>query len=340
MVAVEGFGRGALLRSTAVCYAPAMRTTIICLCLALSVPTWADPSARSEAAKLGYSEDILKQLPDKHLPRAPNPDWQPIRPHTEQRTPDRNLLAPRLDQKAEPASMLPYLTELHKKNPKSPKITRKLALTCLKAGQPREALYWFTQTWFRDRTDLAALWNCAALSYRLGDYRATSNYLKEYAQRDPHSVWGRIAREMQDATPYGGGSDLGAGFAGRLPRGGVMTGGTGKGAGTALMIIGGKEMEIPRGDTFADRLDEEAGAKTPVKAKSGPAAEPLPAKTSLRRAVIEPPAAAPAQPAAPPPHEAAPPAPAPAPATPAPPASPAAEAPAPAAAPAAAPANP
>jgi hypothetical protein len=264
-----------------------MRTLIICMCLALSVPAWADPSARSEAAKLGYSEEILEQLPGKHLPRAPNPDWQPIRAPAEPRFPDRQLLTPRLDQKAEPASMLPYLTELHKKNPRSPKITRKLALTCLKAGQPREALYWFTQTWFRDRTDLAALWNCAALSYRLGDYRATASYLKEYAQRDPHSVWGRIAREMQGATPFGGGMDLAGAFAGRLPRGGIMTGGAAKSGGSALMVIGGQEMEPPRGDTLADRLDERPMPAGPKKKEAAPGGEPLPAKASLRRAVID-----------------------------------------------------
>lgn len=300
-----------------------MRTIIfflcLCLCLGSSLPARADPSARSEAEKLGFSPEVLKSLPDRHLPRAPNPD-APVRSRPITRdgaAPDTGLLSPRQYQKAESVSMVPYLLALHKKSPRSPKITRKLALTCLKAGQPREALYWFVQTWFRDRTDFPALWNCAALSYRLGDYRGASAYLKEYAQRDPNSAWGRIAREFQNAGPYSSG-DLAAGFAGRLPRGGVLAGGAPAKGGSSLMIIGGKEMPLPEGDSFADRLDEGPAPTGSGKGKKAAteASQPLPAKAPLNRAFIEPPAT---REAAPPPAPAptAAPASAPAPAAPA-----------------------
>jgi len=177
------------------------------LCMMTAVPAFADPAAEEMARQMGYSELIEHMdLPKHHAPRAPLPKQRGgIEAVTAERLPaDRKLLDTYLYQKAEHASMIPFLLSLQKKQPDSPKISRKLALTCLQAGQPREALYWFTYTYQRDRTDLPALWNMAALAYRLGDTRKMNDYLDEYARRDPNSMWGMVAKKFLETGTFAG----------------------------------------------------------------------------------------------------------------------------------------
>ena len=137
-----------------------------------------------------------------------------------------DFLHPRVFQKSESPDMIPLLIKLQKKNPTSAKITRKLAVTCLKTGQVREALQWFMYTYQRDRDDLEALWNMAALSYQLEDMDQAELYLKEYALRDPHSAWGRMSREFLEGKYLG--NDLKDGFKGEFSRIGYVEGGSGK----------------------------------------------------------------------------------------------------------------
>ncbi|MFZ5952991.1 MAG: tetratricopeptide repeat protein, partial [Candidatus Rifleibacteriota bacterium] len=120
-----------------------------------------------------------------------------------------DFLQPRLYAKSEAPGMIPYLLKLQKQNPTSAQITRKLAATCLKNGQPREALYWYTQTYQRDRSDLEALWNMAALAYQLGEEDQAEKYLKEYADADPNSAWGRMAKEFSAGRFSGTSMDKG-----------------------------------------------------------------------------------------------------------------------------------
>jgi len=181
-----------------------MRQTPLLLSLAFgfvsAVPfvSLADPPARDMAKTFGYGPDIVDQMPTTQGPRAPNPQR---RPSVSPREPalDSGLLhriQPRVYQHSEPSSLLPTLLRLHQQQPASPKITRKLALTCLQAGQTREALHWFMQTFQRDRSDLAALWNMAALSLQLGDKTAAHAYLAQYAHQDSYSPWGRMAKRF------------------------------------------------------------------------------------------------------------------------------------------------
>ncbi len=107
-----------------------------------------------------------------------------------------DLLHPRVFHKGESLQMIPLLTKLHKQNPGSDKITRKLAVTCLRNGQPREALHWYIATYQRDRADYESLWNSAAIAYRLNDMDKAHSFLQEYSKVDPHSAWGRMAREF------------------------------------------------------------------------------------------------------------------------------------------------
>ncbi|MGM0599840.1 MAG: tetratricopeptide repeat protein [Candidatus Rifleibacteriota bacterium] len=152
---------------------------------------------------MGYTEPALfEQIPEqkKFVAETPFERKHHLQNITEKKqelelNPD-DFLEPRVFTKSEPGKMIPFLLKLHKKNPVSPKITRKLAATCLKCGQTREALYWYTQTYQRDRSDHEALWNMAALSYQLKEEEKTARFLKEYAQMDPHSSWGRLARNF------------------------------------------------------------------------------------------------------------------------------------------------
>ncbi|MBP7635356.1 hypothetical protein KBA41_14405 [Candidatus Ozemobacteraceae bacterium] len=215
------------------------------LCMMTAVPAFADPSAEEMARQMGYSELIKHmELPKRHDPRAPLPKQRGgIEAVTADRLPaDRKLLDAYMYQKAEHASMIPFLLSLQKKQPESPKISRKLALTCLQAGQPREALYWFTYTYQRDRTDLPALWNMAALSYRLGDTRKLNDYLDEYAKRDPNSMWGMVAKKFLETGTFAG-YDARSTIADHgMPRVGYVGGGAAGAKEGGLMVVEGKRV--------------------------------------------------------------------------------------------------
>jgi len=218
------------------------------LCMFALLPAHADPPASEMARDLGYSSELLdqKELPKTHFPRAPREKLRTgIETLTEGKvSADRQLLEPQVYQKAEPASMIPFLMTIQKKQPNSPKITRKLALTCLQAGQPREALYWFTQTWQRDRTDLPALWNMASLSYRLGDIRKTNDYLAEYAKRDPNTSWGMVARKFLETGTFGG-YDAASTYESRgIPRIGFVAAGSSGSPEGGLMVVEGKRVDV------------------------------------------------------------------------------------------------
>ncbi len=215
------------------------------LCMMTAVPAFADPPAEEMARQLGYSELIKHmELPKRHDPRAPLPKQRGgIEAVTAERLPaDRKLLDAYMYQKAEHASMIPFLLSLQKKQPESPKISRKLALTCLQAGQPREALYWFTYTYQRDRTDLPALWNMAALAHRLGDVRKMNDYLDEYARRDPNSMWGMVAKKFLETGTFAG-YDARSTIADHgMPRVGYVGGGAAGAKEGGLMVVEGKRV--------------------------------------------------------------------------------------------------
>lgn len=100
-------------------------------------------------------------------------------------------------------TMFPVLLEMHKDNPESPKITRRIADYYMKNGKPQEAVHWLIKTYQRDRNDHIALWNIAALSYQIGDKEQSNKFLREYSKADPHSGWGRLAKEYTNADFYG-----------------------------------------------------------------------------------------------------------------------------------------
>jgi hypothetical protein len=218
-----------------------LTATIAGLLFTVSGPVCADPPPREVAIGLGYCTTITEMLDTTQRPRAPkDPLYEPPNASRRQGPDDtqlRDMLVPQVYMRAEPGKMIPTLIRLHQQQPLSEKITRKLALTCLKAGQPREALHWFTRTYQLDRTDIQALWNMAALSYRLGDFPATAAFLKEYARIDPYTAWGRLAREFQDSGNYAG-IDFSKPFAGEPSRGGMITSGTGQTPGSVLLIDG------------------------------------------------------------------------------------------------------
>jgi len=179
----------------------------------LCAPVSADQNIHDFVRELGYSGDyIMENLPPKDAkPRraVKEPKITHVESNRQLMAPE-DLLHPRVMQKSESPRMIPVLMRYHRQSPASDKITRKLAVTCLRNGQPREALYWYTQTWQRDRSDYESLWNMACLSYRLGETALTRKYLTEYAKVDPNSAWGRMAREF--IAGRFSGSDLADGF--------------------------------------------------------------------------------------------------------------------------------
>lgn len=247
------------------------------LCMMAVLPVFADPPAREMAQELGYSE-LIKQidLPTKHHPRAPLGKRRGgLEPVTASRiSADRKLLDAYMYQKAESASMIPFLLTLQKKQPESAKISRKLALTCLEAGQPREALYWFSYTYQRDRTDLPALWNMAALAYRLGDTRKTNDYLDEYARRDPNSMWGMVAKKFRETGTFGGYNSGTTMSEYGMPRIGFVSAGAAGAPEGGMMVVEGKRTsaeeilpeanQLPDVNPFKPSL-ERHGAKLPEK---------------------------------------------------------------------------
>ena len=106
------------------------------------------------------------------------------------------ILQPRISEASESPDMIPALLRYHKANPKADKITRKLALTTYSLGQYKEALYWYTLTYQRNRSDLESLWNMAVIADSIGEKAQARIYLNEYARIDPNSAWGRMARNL------------------------------------------------------------------------------------------------------------------------------------------------
>ncbi|MDD3148025.1 MAG: hypothetical protein PHD82_12025 [Candidatus Riflebacteria bacterium] len=267
----------------------------------------AEPPLREFVRDLGYRDDFINDNLPKEKTR-PQVAPAPIKhadstPRRELMQPE-DLLHPRVFQKSESAAMIPVLMRYHRDNPTSDKITRKLAVTCLKNGQQREALYWYTQTWQRDRADFESLWNMAAISYSLGESDLTRKYLEEYAKLDPNSAWGRMAREFLSGRFSG--NDLSQGFEagpGRVgePAGGisasknkgVSSSTTGKNSetGNGIMIVEGKRYNV---ESFVSFYDEQKDVERPtklndaLKGKSGTSSSDKKAgkNLSLEKAVI------------------------------------------------------
>lgn len=107
-----------------------------------------------------------------------------------------DMLKPRISDAVESTDMIPALMRYHKANPKSEKITRKLAATTYSAGQYKEALYWYTLTYQRDRSDFESLWNMACIADSIGEKDQARVYLKQYVKVDPMSGWGRMAKDI------------------------------------------------------------------------------------------------------------------------------------------------
>ncbi len=105
-----------------------------------------------------------------------------------------DVLYPRITDVNESPEMIPALLRYHKANPKSEKITKKIAVSTFSIGQYKEALYWYTLTYQRNRNDLESLWNMATIANSLGEKRNAKIYFTEYLKADPASVWGKKAR--------------------------------------------------------------------------------------------------------------------------------------------------
>ncbi len=238
----------------------------------------AEPPLREFVRDLGYRDDFINENLPKEKAR---PQVAPAQVKYSYSTPQRelmqpeDLLLPRVFQKSESAAMIPVLMRYHRDNPTSEKITRKLAVTCIKNGQQREALYWYTQTWQRDRSDFESLWNMAAISYSLNETDLTKKYLTEYARLDPNSAWGRMAREFLEGRFSG--NDLSDGFQrgfGRVgePAGGfsakktpgVSSANAGKNSetGDGIMIVEGKRYNV---ESFVSFYDEQKDVEEPTK---------------------------------------------------------------------------
>ncbi|EKD82501.1 MAG: hypothetical protein ACD_39C01250G0003, partial [uncultured bacterium] len=251
---------------------------------------------------------IMENLP----PKTAKPRRAVMEPKTTFVEPQRQLMAPedllhpRVMQKSESPRMIPVLMRYHRQNPASHKITRKLAVTCLRNGQPREALYWFTQTWQRDRSDYESLWNMASLAYSLGETSLTRKYLTEYSKVDPNSAWGRMSREFL-AGRFSG-SDLSDGFDSEMARFGDVDGSssstkadnnrgvkstsTGNSSdGNGIMVIEGKRTSFDQFmsgyepmDAAPQKLDDTVKGKKKVRSQVKANAET--SKTSLQKAAI------------------------------------------------------
>lgn len=227
----------------------------------LCAPVRADDNLQELVRELGYTDSYIMEnlLPKSAFVVKENvPSQRPspppyLEPKREMMDPE-DLLHPRVYTKSESAAMIPLLLRYHRNKPTSAKITRKLAVTCLKNGQPREALYWYTQTYHRDRSDVESLWNMAAISYRLGEMQPTLKYLREYATVDPYSAWGRMAKEF--IAGRFSGTNLSEGFEGGIGHISLPSAGVGKtsGAENGILVIQGKRISV---DSFmTDPVDE------------------------------------------------------------------------------------
>jgi len=278
----------------------------------LCAPVSADQNLHEFVRELGYKGDfILENLPKDSGPRrraAVAPKVYHVEPQRQLMQPE-DLLHPRIMQKSESPRMIPVLMRYHRQNPASAKITRKLAVTCMRNGQPREALYWYTQTWQRDRADFESLWNMACIAYRLGDTGLTGKYLAEYAKVDPNSAWGRMAREFL-AGRFSG-SDLADGFDDGIAQAGITSGGVAKSdknnvrkdsekasSDSGIMVIEGQRTSFDKFMGGYEQIDTAAPAKIndtvkgKEKVRSRAKAEADINKASLQKAaIVETPAA-------------------------------------------------
>jgi tetratricopeptide (TPR) repeat protein len=184
-----------------------------------------------------------------------------------------DFLHPRVYAESESSQMIPMLIRLQKKNPTSAKITRKLAVTCLKSGQPREALYWYIQTYQRDRSDHESLWNMAALAYQLKEEEQTRKYLTEYVNADPHSAWGRLAKDFLKGRFSS--VEMQEGFKTEFSRFGVVETGASnsdenESSGNGLMIIEGRKTSLEELVDYNERTEpvDEGPEKDTVKGKT------------------------------------------------------------------------
>lgn len=272
----------------------------------LCAPVSADQNLHEFVRELGYTGDfILENLPKNSGPRRqatvePKPGY--AMPQRQLMAPD-DLLHPRIMQNSESPRMIPVLMRYHRKNPASAKITRKLAVTCIRNGQPREALYWYTQTWQRDRSDFESLWNMASVAYQLGEFDLTRKYLEEYDKVDPNSAWGRMAREFL-AGRFSG-SDLADGFKAEFAQTGSSDGsapakpgasGVARGSekpvdGGGIMVIEGKRVSFDQFMSGYEKIDDvpvkiNDTVKGKQKVRSWPKAEADKNKSSLQKAEI------------------------------------------------------
>jgi len=272
----------------------------------LCAPVSADQNLHEFVRELGYKGDfIMENLPKESRPKrraTVEPKVRHVEPPRQLMQPE-DLLYPRIMQKSESPRMIPVLMRYHRQNPASPKITRKLAVTCMRNGQPREALYWYTQTWQRDRADYESLWNMACISYRLGETAQTRKYLTEYAKVDPNSAWGRMAREFL-AGRFSG-SDLADGFDSDIAQTGSTSGGMAKSdkrgqqadpekasSGSGIMVIEGQRTSFEKFMSGYEQIDTASPAKINDTAKgnekvrSRAKAEADINKASLQKAAI------------------------------------------------------
>lgn len=210
------------------------------------------------------------------------------------------VLQPRISDAVESPEMIPLLQRYHKQNPRSAKITRKLAQTCYSSGQYKEALYWFTLTYQRDRSDLDSLWNMAVIADSLGDRKQAVKYLKEYKKVDPNSAWGRMAGELLEGS-YSG-ADMSEAFENKMPSTVEMAGGSNGNAGAknsdsdsaegGIIVMQGDKYEL---ETFVANYkpnknfnSEPTKVSSTSKGNSQPKSTPKIANTSLGSAEIKP----------------------------------------------------
>jgi tetratricopeptide (TPR) repeat protein len=259
-----------------------MKKILIPIIMGMLCSPVAAEDIRQMMENMGYSEpSLFKHVPEKSF--ATRVPARVVKSHEYQKSdshdrfdPD-DLLYPRVFTRSEPSNMIPFLMKLQKKNPTSARITRKLAVTCLQNGQPREALYWYIQTYQRDRSYHEALWNMAAIAYQLGEMDQAAVYLEEYAKVDPHSAWGRMAREFLKGRFSG--ATLDEGFKAEFSKIGYTEEGNGNGDG--ILVIEGTRTTV---EELFDPLQSNITPSTAIKKDTakGKSGKPA-AKTSKSR---------------------------------------------------------
>lgn len=191
--------------------------------------------------QMGYTQEyIFQNTPvesmDKNLRTPPK-----IKEKREKYVPPvEDFIKARIYGAGESSGMIPLLLKLQKKNPTSLKLPKKLAITCYKAGQFKEALYWYTQTYLRDRSDVESLWNMASIAHQLGMNSEARKYLEEYTKVDPNSAWGRMAREFLENN-YS--NNLKDGFNNENARGGYVEKGSNDSE-SGILVVEGKRTTV------------------------------------------------------------------------------------------------